>query len=337
MTTKKNTEETEALYASSAASEKKTVEKIEEIKGLQAKISEMEKSHAASIKTLTEQMTESESKYLAKVEEFETLQKSHTELEVVNAQSSQHIKKATASEETEITKTQAEVAKFKQINIDLAQQFNQQLYDLQQKNSMYESREAKLIKAQEELEVNQKETHAMMIKATEEKYAYEKKYMATITLLEGKIAFLEQKCIGLLQGNVQQQASATYEYKTETNFAPIELKTEIVAEKVAPSYEMKEFKVEEYVIPSSTYEFKEFKVDDYQVENTATNIESYNIQDIQTDNFFTKTEEAIVPQTEFYKNEFQIEMKAEEEPCDDCETKLAKVESEKLMIQEQSN
>lgn len=30
-------------------------------------------------------------------------------------------------------------------------------------------------------------------------------------------------------------------------------------------------------------------------------------------------------------------MKAEEEPCDDCETKLAKVESEKLMIQEQSN
>lgn len=40
---------------------------------------------------------------------------------------------------------------------------------------------------------------------------------------------------------------------------------------------MKEFKVEEYVIPSSTYEYKEFKVDDYQVENTATNIESYNI------------------------------------------------------------
>ena len=62
---------------------------------------------------------------------------------------------------------------------------------------------------------------------------------------------------------------------------------------------------------------------------------SYNIQDIQTDNFFTKTEEVIVPpQAEFYKEEFQIEMKAEEEPCDDCETKLAKVESEKLVIQE---
>lgn len=67
---------------------------------------------------------------------------------------------------------------------------------------MYESREAKLIKAQEVLEINQKETHAMMVKTTEEKYAYEKKYMATITLLEGKIAFLEQKCLGLLQGQV---------------------------------------------------------------------------------------------------------------------------------------
>jgi hypothetical protein len=65
---------------------------------------------------------------------------------------------------------------------------------------MYESREAKLIKAQEELEINQKETHSLMIKATEEKYTYEKKYMATITLLEGKIAFLESKCLGLMQG-----------------------------------------------------------------------------------------------------------------------------------------
>jgi hypothetical protein len=74
LTIKKSTEETEALYASTAENEKKTVEKIEEIKGLQLKISEMEKSHAASIKNLTEQMTESENKYLAKVEEFSTLQ-----------------------------------------------------------------------------------------------------------------------------------------------------------------------------------------------------------------------------------------------------------------------
>jgi len=58
----------------------KTVEKIEEIKALQMKITDLEKSHAASMKKLTEQMTESESKYLAKVEEFYTLQQSHSEL-----------------------------------------------------------------------------------------------------------------------------------------------------------------------------------------------------------------------------------------------------------------
>lgn len=44
------------------------------------KITDLEKSHAASMKKLTEQMTESESKYLAKVEEFSTLQQSHSEL-----------------------------------------------------------------------------------------------------------------------------------------------------------------------------------------------------------------------------------------------------------------
>jgi len=80
LTTKKSTEETEALYASTAENEMKTVEKIEEIKALQMKITDLEKSHAASMKKLTEQMTESESKYLAKVEEFSTLQQSHSEL-----------------------------------------------------------------------------------------------------------------------------------------------------------------------------------------------------------------------------------------------------------------
>jgi|TARA_B110001450_G_C17230645_1_gene323374 hypothetical protein len=69
-----STSETEALYASSAESEKKTVEKIEEVKALHSKITGLEKSHAASIKKLTEQMTESESKYLSKVEEFSSLQ-----------------------------------------------------------------------------------------------------------------------------------------------------------------------------------------------------------------------------------------------------------------------
>ena len=80
----------------------------------------MEKSHAESIKQLTLQMSESESKYVAKVEEFSSLQQSHSELEKSHAQSSIQIKKATASEETEITKAQAEIGKFKQINIDLA-------------------------------------------------------------------------------------------------------------------------------------------------------------------------------------------------------------------------
>lgn len=94
-----------------------------------------------------------------------------------------------------------------------------------------------------------------MIKATEEKYSYEKKYMATIQLLEGKIGFLESKCLGLIQGQATQQHS--YEIKTETNFAPIELKTETVTENfVAPSFEFKEFKMEDFAIPSSTYEFK---------------------------------------------------------------------------------
>lgn len=127
----------------------------------------------------------------------------------------------------------------------------------------------------------------MMVKTTEEKYAYEKKYMATITLLEGKIAFLEQKCLGLLQGQVTQQASASYEYKTETNFAPIELKTETFTENiVAPSFEFKEFKMEDFAVPSSTFEYK---VQDQNIE-TAVEVESYNVQQIQSENFFTKTE-----------------------------------------------
>lgn len=88
------------------------------------KINDLEKSHAASMKKLTEQMTESESKYLAKVEEFSTLQQSHSELQVSSAQSSKHIKKAVSTEETEITNAQLEITKFKQINVDLAKQFN---------------------------------------------------------------------------------------------------------------------------------------------------------------------------------------------------------------------
>ena len=58
-----------------------------------------------------------------------------------------------------------------------------------------------------------------------------------------------------MQNQVVSYKPASYEFKTETNYAPIELKTEVVA----PTYEFKEFKMEEYAIPSSTYEFKEFK------------------------------------------------------------------------------
>jgi len=111
-----------------------------------------------------------------------------------------------------------------------------------------------------------------MIKATEEKYSHEQKLMGTVGHLESKITFLEQKCSSLMQQQqfvqqsqvVYQPAQTSYEYKTETNYAPIELKTEVVAENmVTPSYEFKEFKVEDYAIPSSTLE----NVESIQVHN----------------------------------------------------------------------
>jgi hypothetical protein len=50
--TKSSTEEVEALYASTAETEKKTVELIEENKALQAKYNGIEKLHAESLKKL---------------------------------------------------------------------------------------------------------------------------------------------------------------------------------------------------------------------------------------------------------------------------------------------
>jgi hypothetical protein len=120
---KSETSKVEMMTSKMQEFESQHVEKIEEIKKLQAKVTETERQYASQIEALYVKIAEQESRYKAKVEEINVLQQQNSNLLIQTAQSSQAAYMKSSMSASYEEKTMAEISQFKEVNAELERKF----------------------------------------------------------------------------------------------------------------------------------------------------------------------------------------------------------------------